>query len=229
MAVAEANLARMELVLDSAAELLVRWGFQRVTIDEVARHARIGKGTVYLHFRTKEALFLTVMLRAHRQLAATMAQRMVDDPDEALPSRLVRSLYLELARDPIARTLYLGDPEVLGRLSHEAAGTMDDLRARRLDVLHRQFELLREAGCLRTDLTVAAQLHVMAAVTSGFFFVDAMPYEPDPESRAELLRHVIANALEHPGPTPAAVAPEIAELYRSLTVHIDNEWRRRIR
>ena len=54
---------RLDRVLDAAADLLVRWGYQRVTIDDVARHAGIGKGTVYLHFRTKEALFLTVLLR----------------------------------------------------------------------------------------------------------------------------------------------------------------------
>jgi len=65
----------MERVLDTAAELLVRWGYQRVTIDEVARHAGIGKGTVYLHFRTKDALFLTVLLRAHRQIVSAMADR----------------------------------------------------------------------------------------------------------------------------------------------------------
>ena len=64
----------------AAAELLVRWGYQRVTIDEVARHAGIGKGTVYLHFRTKDALFLTVLLRAQRRLSAGWRDRMEADP-----------------------------------------------------------------------------------------------------------------------------------------------------
>ncbi len=58
------NESRSQLVLDSAAELLVRWGYRRVTIDDVTAHAGIGKGTVYLHLRTKDALFLTVLLRA---------------------------------------------------------------------------------------------------------------------------------------------------------------------
>jgi AcrR family transcriptional regulator len=58
-------------VLDAAADLLVRWGYHRVTVEDVARHAGIGKGTVYLHFRTKEALFLTVLLRSqHRRRLA---------------------------------------------------------------------------------------------------------------------------------------------------------------
>ena len=37
-------------ILDAAAELLLRWGYKRVSIEEIARHAGIGKGTVYLHF-----------------------------------------------------------------------------------------------------------------------------------------------------------------------------------
>jgi AcrR family transcriptional regulator len=62
----EASDARLTRVLDAAAELLASWGYQRVTIDDVAKLAGIGKGSVYLHFRTKEALFLTVLLRGHR-------------------------------------------------------------------------------------------------------------------------------------------------------------------
>jgi AcrR family transcriptional regulator len=37
---------RLERVLDAAADLLVRLGYRRVTIEEVARRAGIGKGTV---------------------------------------------------------------------------------------------------------------------------------------------------------------------------------------
>jgi AcrR family transcriptional regulator len=114
----ESDAGRAERLLDSAAELLLRWGYQRVTIDDVAKHAGIGKGTVYLHFRTKEALFLTVLLRAHRRIFSGIVDRMEADPIELLPSRLVRGSYLDVAADPVAKLLYLGDTEVLGRLAH---------------------------------------------------------------------------------------------------------------
>src|SRR5688500_4144468 len=122
---------RVERVLDSAAELLVRWGYQRVTIEDVARHAGIGKGTVYLHFRSKDALFLTVLMRVHRDVVERMTDRMATDPRAALPSRMVRHVYEEMAADPVARSLYMGDAEVLGRLAHEAADTLGELTARR--------------------------------------------------------------------------------------------------
>jgi AcrR family transcriptional regulator len=44
--------ARAARILDATAELLLRHGYRRVTIDDIARHADIGKGTVYLHWKT---------------------------------------------------------------------------------------------------------------------------------------------------------------------------------
>jgi AcrR family transcriptional regulator len=226
---------RMERVLDTAAELLVRWGYQRVTIDEVARHAGIGKGTVYLHFRTKEALFLTVLLRANRRIVAVMADRMEAEPAYVLPPRQLRSLYLEFAADPMSRALYLADTEVVGRLAHEAAETLGGLAAARAEVLTEHLRLLRDAGCLRTDLDIDALLYMSGAIAAGFFFVGGVPEsgpELDVDTRADLLEEALASAMQVPDP-PAAelerLAPVIADLYRSLIEHIDNEWRRRVR
>jgi AcrR family transcriptional regulator len=223
---------RSERVLDAAAELLVRWGYQRVTIDDVARHAGIGKGTVYLHFRTKESLFLTVLLRAHHGVLSGMADRVARDPAQAMPSEMLRSVYLELAADAVMRPLYLGDGEILGRLAHEASATLGELATARDKVVRAQFGLLREAGCVRTDLDVDAQLHVMGAVGVGFFFTDNPPVVPDAQVRADLLAYTIAAAIEVPDRPPAAaasVAPAIAELLRSLITHVDDELRRRVR
>ncbi|MGW2198666.1 helix-turn-helix domain-containing protein, partial [Streptosporangium sp. NPDC001682] len=45
------TVGRADRILDAAAELLVRLGYRKVTIDDIARLAGIGKGTVYLHPR----------------------------------------------------------------------------------------------------------------------------------------------------------------------------------
>ncbi|OLT13948.1 hypothetical protein BJF78_20815 [Pseudonocardia sp. CNS-139] len=225
--------ARVERVLDAAGELLVRWGYQRVTIDEVARHARIGKGTVYLHFRTKEALFLTVLLRTQRGVTERIAQRAEEDPAYALPSRLMGALYRELSTDPVLRALFLADVEVLGRLAHEAADTLGELGSRRDAVLAEHFRLLRAAGCLRADLPLPAQLYVFSAVAGGFVFLGGVPAQDtqpqlSTDERAGLLERTVAAAVEVPEPPAdglARVAPAVAALYRSLLEHIDIEWR----
>lgn len=218
---------RADRVLDAAADLLVRWGYQRVTIDEVARHAGVGKGTVYLHFRSKDALFLTVLLRSHHTLVTALADRMEADPADALPSRLVRAAHLAIAADPVARPLYLGDGELLGRLAREATDTLGEIATRRQAVGRDHFARLREEGCLRTDLSLEDQLHVLSAVGAGFFFVDGTPGAPP--DRAALLAHTVAAALET-GRTPSsALARAVAADHRTLITHIQDEARRRSR
>lgn len=50
-------------ILDAADRLLVRHGFRRMTVDGVAREAGIGKGSVYLHFDSKEDVALSCIDR----------------------------------------------------------------------------------------------------------------------------------------------------------------------
>ncbi|MCO1658171.1 TetR/AcrR family transcriptional regulator [Pseudonocardia humida] len=222
---------RLERVLDAAAELLLRWGYQKVTIDEVARQAGIGKGTVYLHFPNKEALFLTVLLRAQWRSLAPIIGRIRDDAAEALPSRVLRTGYLQVAADPVLRALYLGDAEVLGRLTHEAAHTLGALAELRRRALRDHIALLREAGCLRTDLDVDAQVHVLQAVGIGFFFIDTLPGSPVEQAvRADLLAGTVSAALEVPDPPLDAVPVEaVIALYTPVLDQFREEWRRRVR
>lgn len=52
-----------DAILDAAEALLGRYGYRKTTMDDIAREARIGKGTTYLHFRSKEEVFLTTIDR----------------------------------------------------------------------------------------------------------------------------------------------------------------------
>ena len=49
-----------QIILDSAADLFSREEFRAVTMDEMARHAGVAKGTLYNYFGSKEALFLVL-------------------------------------------------------------------------------------------------------------------------------------------------------------------------
>lgn len=224
--------SRLDRILDSAADLLVRWGYQRVTVEDVAKQAGIGKGTVYLHFRSKEALFLAVLLRVQQAVGAGMAERMRADPRHTLPSRMISSSYRSLAEDPVTHRIYFGDAETLGRLAHEAAETLGELSARRDAVFAEHLTLLREAGLLRAELDPASARYVLSAVSTGFFLTDslALPAAPaDLEVRARLLEHSLAAALETGGEPSRQLADRVAARYQSLIDHLDDEWRHRVR
>ena len=54
---AQKSAARREAILSAALDEFSAQGFAATRLDDVARRAGVAKGTIYLHFRDKEALF----------------------------------------------------------------------------------------------------------------------------------------------------------------------------
>jgi AcrR family transcriptional regulator len=48
-----------EAILDATDHLLSRYGYKKMTIDDLAREVGIGKGSIYLHFKSKEEIALS--------------------------------------------------------------------------------------------------------------------------------------------------------------------------
>lgn len=48
-----------EAILDATDRLLSRYGYKKMTIDDLAREVGIGKGSIYLHFTSKEEIVLS--------------------------------------------------------------------------------------------------------------------------------------------------------------------------
>src|SRR5687768_13642438 len=89
VAEAEPKVSRKELILDAADQLLARYGYKKMTIDDLAREAGIGKGTVYLHFRSKEDVVLS---HVDRIVARLIARLRVIAASEARPAAKLREM-----------------------------------------------------------------------------------------------------------------------------------------
>lgn len=48
---------KREMVIDKARELFTRYGYKKVSMDEIARNAGVTKKTIYSYFKDKEAMF----------------------------------------------------------------------------------------------------------------------------------------------------------------------------
>ncbi len=46
-------------ILDATDRLLARYGYRKMTVEDIASEAGIGKGTIYLHFSSKEEVVLS--------------------------------------------------------------------------------------------------------------------------------------------------------------------------
>jgi TetR/AcrR family transcriptional regulator, fatty acid metabolism regulator protein len=63
---------REQLILQAAHELLFERGYHDMSIDDLAARVGISKGTVYLHFASKEDLVLALLERGRRDLLQTL-------------------------------------------------------------------------------------------------------------------------------------------------------------
>jgi AcrR family transcriptional regulator len=59
---------REVLILQIAEEILTEKGYHETSVDEIASRVGIAKGTIYLHFPSKEELVGAILLREARQL-----------------------------------------------------------------------------------------------------------------------------------------------------------------
>src|SRR5260370_31744512 len=97
-----------ELILEAAATLLVRWGFRKTTIDDVAREAGVAKGTIYLHWRDKNELFRAAIIHAQQQAMADVTQRIAADPEGGLPHRLWAHGMMAALTNPLLSAIMRG-------------------------------------------------------------------------------------------------------------------------
>jgi len=85
-----------DAILDATDKLLSRYGYRKMTIDDLALEVGIGKGTVYLHFPSKEEIALSHIDRIIDRLKARLWAIANDDgsAEEKIRQMLVeRVLY----------------------------------------------------------------------------------------------------------------------------------------
>jgi AcrR family transcriptional regulator len=207
----EGRRARVEAVLAAAGELIERWGYDKTTVEDVAKAAGIAKGTVYLHWKTREALFIAVLRRERVLMLAAVRDRLAAEPG---PRALFRHLAAALIGRPLLRAVLLNDLAVLGRLAERMrSGT--DARSSFTDFL----DTLRDHGAVSGTWDERGQITLVNAAYLGVLTtVSLMPEEMrlSDDEQADLIADTIARTLGlTEGDDPAALDRATAAYFES--------------
>lgn len=213
---------RAERILDAAAELIQRWGYNKTTIDDIAKQARVAKGTIYLHWKTREDLFRALLLHEELKLTEEIKQHMADDPEGRTFYGMIKYTMLATMKNPLWKALFLRDTTMLGELARQEIQTpiAEERTASFLSLLR----LMREQGMIRTDQSFEAQMHLMSAILVGFLMVE--PFLPDnmrlsDDEAVEVMTDALIRALE-PRP-PAAPTRETEEVTQAVDRYFARE------
>lgn len=214
------SAGRATRLLDAAGELLLTFGYRKVTIEDVARRAGVGKGTVYLHWASKLELFATVLVRDSVEVNRALLAALHTDPTEVLLHRTLRTSYVEVMGRPLTRAFFRGDTDLLGAVATDSKiGTR--VVADKTEFLPGYLTVLHQHGLLTDDpATDAGLAYRLSAATVGFFLPARLVpgAEADLGARADALATVVRRGFEpDPAPGPAAIraaAAVVAELHQ---------------
>jgi AcrR family transcriptional regulator len=149
-----------DALLAAAREVFADQGTD-ASLEEIARRAGVGIGTLYRNFPTRQDLFESVYIGEVEELCAAATALADRDPWEALVSWVHRFVgYVATKR------------ALLEALSHASPV----FRACRAEIDVAGEPLLRraqDAGVVRTDLTFDDLLRLLSGITSGTFADDA--------------------------------------------------------
>ena len=73
--------AKRRQILEGARQVFLGHGFDGASMGEIAKAASVSKGTLYVYFDSKEALFEALIVEERRSLAEVLFQLDADDPD----------------------------------------------------------------------------------------------------------------------------------------------------
>jgi AcrR family transcriptional regulator len=91
------SAARRDAILKAAFEEFSAAGFAATRLDDVARRAGVAKGTIYLHFTDKEALFQEIVRSMLTPLVSNLENlRTLDAPFRTIANRIVELFVTEV-------------------------------------------------------------------------------------------------------------------------------------
>ena len=149
---------RREDILDAAQRVFFEKGLAAATMDDIAETAELSKGTLYLYHKSKEDLYLTVMMRGMQLLydAFSEVANGAYSPAKML-SRLSESYldYFNNHRDYFRMMHYLQAPQFHKQVSDDVKQSCSVLNQRIWDLVNGMLQRCIDEGLLRKDLNPA--------------------------------------------------------------------------
>lgn len=157
---------RERAILDATAELLLRHGYNKLTMSDVADAVGLNRKLVYLLFPSKDALIEAVILREMNTYLEIWSRYLDSDPLGGSVASVYRSLLAVLKQLPLMTAIYTRDEQTFGKyLSRpgnifaywppDPGPTRDFLQA------------MQEIGAVREDVNTRAFAFILDALSQS--------------------------------------------------------------
>lgn len=164
------NEPRKNRILDAAAELFVHYGYDKTTVDDIARQAGVSKGAIYLHFKGKDALFEGLLVRETMAYQERWLDLIDADPDGGTIAGMYKNVLYALNSTPFMAAIFKQDSRILGSYLRKPDNLFRDKKHQ--STRSEFVAMMQEAGAIRADLDPKIIAHIMNILAYGLVAMD---------------------------------------------------------
>jgi AcrR family transcriptional regulator len=186
------NNERQHQILDAAAAVIIRLGYDKTTMSDIAVEAGASRRTVYLYFKGKEELFEALLYDEYMRYAQTWLDEIDADPRGGTIGGFYRALFHAVNCHPLIAAMLRRDQRVIGNYLRKR----DNIFTQMYSGMNTSsfFLALQAAGAVRQDIDAAVILHIIemlsyGQLTIGDFKPSAQfpPYDAVMEALADMM------------------------------------------
>ncbi|TCS95451.1 TetR/AcrR family transcriptional regulator [Hazenella coriacea] len=98
---------KVDVIFQAAIEVFADSGFDQAKMDDIAQEAKVAKGTIYYHFKSKEELFVGLMNEGMEKLIEYVTRNMEikSSPTERLEALLMTHIQFFMDNGKLAKLL----------------------------------------------------------------------------------------------------------------------------
>ncbi len=179
---------RERLILRAAADLFIERGYHDTSMDDIAARVGIAKGTVYLHFASKEDLALALIEQGARTFAQRLDAILASDGTPRAKLEMIFERAYGAMADELSQAFngIFHSPEVMARL-HEKRETLASLWEGPTARLTELLEEGKAAGEFDPEMPTPIMLSLLLGLLAPHRWERPLASKQSP---AEIARHV---------------------------------------
>lgn len=190
------NDERQDQILSAAAAVIIRLGYDKTTMGDIADEAGVSRGTVYLYFKGKEELFEALLYREWMQYARTWLDLMESDPRGGTMGGVYRATFRAIRSRPLTASMLRRDRRVIGNYLRKRDNLFAWIQSGSLGADF--IQALQAAGAVRQDIDPVMTAHIIDMLSYGQLTIEDFkprdqcpPYEAVLEALADMMDRLL--------------------------------------
>ena len=176
---------REQRILDASAALIVRYGYDKTTMNDIANEAGVTRAIAYIHFNNKEALLEVLLYRETQKYMQTWLDDFEINPGSGTMSSVFRSALFAVNRSPFLSAMMKQDQRVFGGYLHKPGNLFESIQIG--TIWTQTLRLLQSVGAIREDVDPKLFSYIMNALSLGLIIMQGEKKFGDPPTFDDLM------------------------------------------